>query len=100
MRRSLVKAPTPATLLFAASVERQRVLAAEFVIGSAATLRLVDGAEFVNRIKPALESLGGAWARLERDLAQLSGWRRADAELGRAAEETRRRAPRVPAGDG
>ena len=89
VRRSLVKAPTAATLLFAASVERQRVLAAEFVIGSAATLGLVDGAEFVNRTKPALESLGGAWARLERDLAPLSGWRRADPELGRAAEEMR-----------
>ena len=89
VRRSLVKAPTPATLLFAASVERQRVLAAEFVIGSAATLRLVDGAEFVNRIKPALETLGVAWARLERDLAPLSGWRRADPDLGRAAEEMR-----------
>ena len=76
-------------LLFAASVERQRVLAAEFVIGSAATLRLVDGAEFVNRIKPALETLGVAWARLERDLAPLSGWRRADPDLGRAAEEMR-----------
>lgn len=89
VRRSLVKAPTPATLLFAASVERQRVLAAEFVIGSAATLRLVDGAEFVDRIKPALETLGGAWARLERDLAQLSGWRRADPDLARAAQEMR-----------
>lgn len=65
------------------------MLAAEFVIGSAATLRLVDAAEFVNRIKPALETLGGAWARLERDFAQLSGWRRADADLSRAAEEMR-----------
>ena len=89
VRRALVRDPTPANLLFAASVERQRVLAAEFVLGAATTLGLVDRVDFAERTQPALASLGRAWGRLERDLAPLSGWRHADPELAHAADELR-----------
>lgn len=89
VRRALVKGPTAANLLFAASVERQGVLAAEFVLGAATTLGLVDREDFAERTRPALASLGRAWGRLERDLAPLSGWRRADPDLAHAADELR-----------
>lgn len=89
VRRALVKDPTPANLLFAASVERQRVLAAEFVLGAAASLGLVDRVDFAERTQPTLATLGRAWGRLERDLAPLSGWRRADPDFAHAADELR-----------
>ncbi len=85
--RALAGSPTAADLGFTATVERQRVLAAELITRSAAELGLVDRDAFAERTRPALVDLARAWARLDRDMVHLSSWQRADGDLARAANE-------------